>query len=51
MYPEDFEIKEETTKEKQGEGSAIKLKAEGPPMVGETVAAWVGERLGDAAKS
>ena len=48
IFPEYFDIKEETTKEKQGEGSAITLKPERPPIVGESVAAWDGERLGDA---
>ena len=48
IVPEYFDIKEETTKERQGEGSAITLKPERPPIVGESVAAWDGERLGDA---
>ena len=48
IFPEYFDIKGETTKERQGEGSAITLKPERPPIVGESVAAWDGERLGDA---
>ena len=43
-----FETKEETTKGKQGEGSAVTLKAERPPIIGETVAAWDGTSVGEA---
>ena len=48
IFPEFFDIKEETTKERQGEGSAITLAPERPPIVGDSIAAWDGERLGDA---
>ena len=43
-----FDIKEETTKEKQGEGSAITLKQERPPTIGEKVANWDGMSKGEA---
>ena len=48
MFPEFFEIKEESTKEAEGEGHAITLKQERPPLVGETVANWDGQALGAA---
>ena len=50
-FPEFFDIKEETTKEKQWEGSAITLKPEHPPIVGEELPDWDGERArGGAAR-
>ena len=42
--------KEESTKEAQGEGHAITLKLERPPIVGEKVANWDGQTLGSAKK-
>ena len=48
IFPEFFDIKEETTKEKQGEGSAITLKQERPPTIGEKVANWDGISKGEA---
>ena len=48
IFPEFFDIKEETTKEKQGEGSAITLKQERPPTIGEKVANWDGMSKGEA---
>ena len=43
-----FEIKEEDTTDKQGEGHAITLKAERPPIIGEQVAGWDGASVGEA---
>ena len=48
IFPEFFDIKEETTKEKQGEGSAITLKQERPTTIGEKVANWDGISKGEA---
>ena len=44
IFPEFFQIKEETTKEKQGEGSGILLNPEHPPIVGEELPDWDGEK-------